>query len=206
MVVFVVFVVVVRGNGDAAGNEADRADGAEDAQAGRPAAAACGDGAFRAAGVSGRGFDVLGQHVFGGDDDRVAVKFAVALHADQRPFAACKVVFDDEIGAVAVVEGDEQVVAVACGVDAHRAGAGRRIGELVVGAVHGVDLCDARGVQVVLGDGVAVGGFQGEGDVAHVGFLSVFLVMGLGGRCSCTGRSALPPSSKTLPYWGRGFV
>ena len=162
-----VFVVVVCSDGDATGDEADRTNGAEDAQGGRAAAGACRYCALRAAGVGGRGLDVFCQHVFGGDDDRVAVKFAVALHADQRPFTACKVVFDDEIGAVAVVEGDEQVVAVACGVDAHRAGAGRRIGELVVGAVHGVDLCDARGVQVVLGDGVAVGVFQGEGDVAH---------------------------------------
>ena len=201
-----VFVVVVCRDGDAAGDEADRADGAEYAQAGRATAVACGDCAFRAAGIGGRGFDVFGQYVFGGDDDGIAVEFAVTLHADQRPFAAREVVFDDEVGAVAVVKGYKQVVAAARGVDADRASTGRRVGELVVRAVHGVDLCDARGVQVVLGDGVAVGGFQGEGDVAHVGFLSVFLVMGLGGRCSCTGRSALPPSSKTLPYWGRGFV
>ena len=82
LVVFVVFVVVVRGNGDTTGNESYRADGAEYAQAGRATAVACGDCAFRAAGIGGRGFDVFGQYVFGGDDDRVAVEFAVTLHAD----------------------------------------------------------------------------------------------------------------------------
>ena len=101
---------------------------------GRPAAAACRYCAFRAAGIGRRGFDVFGEHVFRSDDDRVAVKLAVVLHADQRAFAACEVVFDNEVGAAAVVEGDEQVIAAARGVDAHRAGAGRRIGELVVGA------------------------------------------------------------------------
>ena len=154
-----VFVVVVRGDGDAAGDEADRADGAKNAQGGWATATACGNGAFRTARVGGRCFDVLGQHVFGGDDDRIAVEFAVILHANQRPFAAREVVFDDEVGAAAVVEGDEQVVAAARGVDADRASTGRRVGELVVRAVHGVDLCDARGVQVVVGDGVAFGGF-----------------------------------------------
>ena len=166
-IVFVVFVVVVCRDGDATGDEADRTNGAEYAQGGRPAAAACRYCAFRAAGIGRRGFDVFGEHVFRSDDHRVAVKLAVVLHADQHAFAACEVVFDNEVGAAAVVKGDEQIVAAARGVDAHRAGAGRRIGELVVGAVHGVDLCDARGVQVVLGDGVAVGVFQGEDDVAH---------------------------------------
>ena len=159
MVVFVVFVVVVRGNGDAACNQPHRADGAKNAQGGRPAAAARGNCAFCTASISGGGLNMLGEHVFGGDDDGIAVEFAVILHADQRPFAAREVVFDDEVGAVAVVEGDEQVVAAARGVDAHRAGAGRRVGELVVRAVDGVNLFDARGVQVVVGDGVAFGGF-----------------------------------------------
>ena len=169
-----VFVVVVCRDGDAAGNEADRADGAEDAQGGRPAAAACGNYAFRAAGIGGRSFDVVSEYVFRGDDDWIAVEFAVVLQADQRAFATCEVVFDDEVGAAAVVKGDEQVVAAARGVDAYRPGTGRRIGEPVVRAVHGVNLFDACGVEVVLGDGFAVGGFQGEGDVAHVGFFSGF--------------------------------
>ena len=159
MVVFVVFVVVVRGNGDATGDEADRADGAEDAQGGRPAAAARGNCAFCTASISGGGLNMLGEHVFGGDDDGIAVEFAVILHADQRPFAAREVVFDDEVGAVAVVKGYKQVIAAARGVDADRAGAGRCVGELVVRAVDGVDLFDARGVQVVSGNGVAFGGF-----------------------------------------------
>jgi len=102
---------------------------------------------------------MLGEHVFGGDDDGIAVEFAVILHADQRPFAAREVVFDDEVGAVAVVKGYKQVVATARGVDADRTGAGRCVGELVVRAVDGVDLFDARGVQVVSGNGVAFGGF-----------------------------------------------
>ena len=102
---------------------------------------------------------MLGQHVFGGNNDGVAVELAVTLYADQRPFATREVVFDDEVGAVAVVKGYKQVVAAARGVDAYRAGAGRRVGELVVRAVDGVNLCDARGVQVVVGDGVAFDGF-----------------------------------------------
>ena len=154
-----VFVVVVCRDGDATGDEADRADGAEDAQGGRPAAAARGNYAFRATGIGRRGLNMLGEYVFGGDDHRVAVEFAVALHADQRPFAAREVVFDDEVGAAAVVEGYKQVITAARGVDADRPGTGRRIGELVVRAVDGVDLFDARGVQVVSGNGVAFGGF-----------------------------------------------
>ena len=102
---------------------------------------------------------MLGEHVFGGDDDGIAVEFAVTLHADQSTFAAREVVFDDEVGAVAVVEGYKQVITAARGVDAHRTSAGRRVGELVVRAVDGVNLFDARGVQVVSGNGVAFGGF-----------------------------------------------
>ena len=154
-----VFVVVVCRDGDATGDEANRADGAEYAQGGRATAAARGNYAFRAAGIGRRGLNMLGQHVFGGDDHRVAVEFAVTLHADQRPFAAREVVFDDEVGAVAVVKGYKQVITAARGVDADRTSAGRRVGELVVRAVDGVNLFDARGVQVVVGDGVAFGGF-----------------------------------------------
>ena len=162
---------VVCGKRDAAANEADGANGAENAPFAEAAAAyatsACGYGACHAVCRWGGG-NVVSEDVFGGNDDRVAVECAVVLHADQRAFAACEVVFDDEVGAVAVVKADEQVIAVARGVDAYRAGAGRGVGELVVRTVDGVDLLDACGVEVDLVNGVAFDVFDVEYDLCHV--------------------------------------
>ena len=144
--VFVVFVVVVRGDGDASGDEADRANRGKGRRAN--AAAACGGA------VIGEG---LGKDVFGGDGDRVVVEAAVRLGADQRAFATGVVVVDDELWAAVAVEGDEEVVAVARGADVGQAV------NLVVGAVDGFDVLFARAVERVLGDGVAVGVFEGDG-------------------------------------------
>ena len=142
--VFVVFVVVVRGDGDASGDEADRANRGKGRRAN--AAAACA--------VVGEG---LGKDVFGGDGDRVVVEAAVRLGADQRAFATGVVVVDDELWAAVAVKGDEEVVAVARGADVGQAV------NLVVGAVDGFDVLFARAVERVLGDGIAVGVFEGDG-------------------------------------------
>ena len=146
--VFVVFVVVVRGDGDASGDEADRANRGKGRRA--DAAAACGG----AGAVVGEG---LGKDVFGSDGDRVVVEAAVRLGADQRAFATGVVVVDDELWAAVAVKGDEEVVAVARGADVGQAV------NLVVGAVDGFNVLFARAVERVLGDGVAVGVFEGDG-------------------------------------------
>ena len=109
--------------------------------------------------------------MLGRGDNGVVVDFPICLKADQRPFAAREVVFDNEIGAAAAVEGEQQVVAAARGVNAHRACSGCSISELVVRAVNGFDLFEATAFQPVLGDGLFVGVFQGEGDGCHAVFL-----------------------------------
>ena len=171
VVVMVMFVVVMGGKCDATADEADGANGAEDAPVGEAATAARAATCYRCGtkcAIGRGGGDVVGEDVFGGDDDRIAVEAAVALHTDQRAFAAGKVVLDDKIGTAAVVEGDEQVIAGAGGVNADRAGAGRGVGELVVRAVDGVNLLNAGGVEIVMGDGVAIDVFDVECDLCHL--------------------------------------
>ena len=100
------------------------------------------------------------QHVFWRTRYRVVKQAAVRLHSNQRALSLAEVVFDDESGALAAVEGDEEVVADAVGDEAFRAEAGRRVGKLVVRAVYRLDvLCAASTVEVVLAKGVAAGVF-----------------------------------------------
>ena len=185
--VFVVFVVVVRGDGDASGDEADRAKGGKGCRAD---VAACGG----AGAVVGEGF---GEEVFGGDDDRVAVEAAVGLGADQRAFAAGVVVVDDE-RALAVAEGDAQVVAVARG-----ANVGQAV-KLVPGAVNGFDVLFARAVERVLGDGVAVCVFEGDGVQGRKSFAGWGGCVGVGGAPRRTLWSVLWGQTPPCRQRGRG--
>ena len=185
--VFVVFVVVVRGDGDAAGDEADRAKGGKGRRAD---VAACGG----AGAVVGEGF---GEEVFGGDGDRVAVEAAVRLGADQRAFAAGVVVVDDE-RALAVAEGDAQVVAVARG-----ANVGQAV-KLVVSAVDGFDVLFARAAQRVLGDGVAVCVFEGDGVHGRKSFAGWGGCVGVGGAPRRTLWSVLWGQTPPCRQRGRG--
>mgnify|MGYP002751778370 CR=1 FL=1 len=103
---------------------------------------------------------VVCQHVFWRTRYRVVKQAAVRLHSNQRALSLAEVVFDDESGALAAVEGDEEIIADAVGDEAFRAEAGRRVGKLVVRAVYRLDvLCAASTVEVVLAKGVAAGVF-----------------------------------------------
>ena len=100
------------------------------------------------------------QHVFWRARYRVVKQAAVRLHSNQRALSLAEVVFDDESGALAAVEGDEEIIADAVGDEAFRAEASRRVGKLVVRAVYRLDvLCAASTVEVVLSKGVAAGVF-----------------------------------------------
>ena len=97
--------------------------------------------------------------------DRVTGEAAIRLQADQRARLALPiVVFDDQVNAV--IEGNQQVIALALGDETFRADAGRLVGELVVGTIYRFDVQRAAcGVDVVLANGVAAGVVQGEGDL-----------------------------------------
>ena len=163
------FAAVVASQGDTAGDEGDAAKDGERGDAGRSVS------------VQGVGSsDFFGENVLRHGGDGIVKEAAVFLQADERALPAlAEVVFDDKIGTLVTVEGDEQVVADAVGNDALRADAGSKVGDLVVNAIHGLDVLGcARGFDVVLANGVAGGVLQGKVELCHVVaflFFRVFL-------------------------------
>ena len=163
------FAAVVAGQGDTPGDEGDAA---KDGERG---------GAGRGIGVQGIGSgDFFGKNVLRHGGDGVVKKAAVFLQADEcARLSLAEVVFDDKVGTLVTVEGDEQVVADAVGNDALRADAGGKVGDLVVNAVNSLDvLGGARGFDVVLANGVAGSVLQGKVELCHVVaflFFRVFL-------------------------------
>ena len=154
MVAAVALVAVVAREGDAAGDQANRAQYAQRGECGLVGAQRlCGD-------------DFAGERMFRRARDRIAGKAAVFLHADQRALAAGEVVVDDEVGLAVAVKVDEQVVARARGGEIFRADAGGKVGELVVRAVFSGDVQrSACAINGIFSDDRAIGTVQGEEDL-----------------------------------------
>ena len=147
---------MVAGEGDATGDQTDRAQHAERGKRGLV-------GAQR---LFGDNF--TGERMLRRTRHRIAGKAAIFLHADQRALPPAVVIFDDELGLLVAIKVDEQVIARARSGKPFRAETGGEIGELVVGAVFRRNARGApRGFKLILGDGVASGvvDFKGDGAV-----------------------------------------
>ena len=145
--------VVILGEADTGGNKANRPEYAQR----RPDRLVGTQRLF--------GGDLFGEDVLRRGGDRVTGEAAIRLQADQRARLALPiVVFDDQVNAV--IEGNQQVIALALGDETFRTDAGRLVSELVVGTIYRFDVQRAAcGVDVVLANGVAAGVVQGESDL-----------------------------------------
>ena len=148
---------MVAGEGDATGDQTDRAQHAERGKRWLISAQRL------------LGNDFAGERMLRRAGNRITGKPAVFLHADQRALSLAVVIFDDKLGLLVAIKVDEQVIARARSREAFRAETGGEIGELVVGAVFRRNARGApRGFKLILGDGVASGvvDFKGDG-AAH---------------------------------------
>ena len=147
---------MVADEGNATGDEADRAQHAERGKRGLV-------GAQR---LFGDNF--TGERMLRRTRHRIAGKAAIFLHADQRALSLAVVIFDDKLGLLVAIKVDEQVIARARSREAFRAKPRRQISELIVGTTNRINvLRTARAFEMVLGDGVASGvmDFKGDGAV-----------------------------------------
>ena len=121
-----VFVVVMRSNGNAARRQCYAADDAGNRRRWQAAACCC------------PGTNFARQDVFRSViHHRVDIWRTVSLHTDQRTLAVCEVIFDDQ--AVIVVNAHHEVITAACATDRRRA-ASPGFGKFVVDVVHRFDL------------------------------------------------------------------
>ena len=152
----ITLVTVVAGEGDATGDQTDRAQHAERGKRWLISAQRL------------LGNDFAGERMLRRAGNRITGKPAVFLHADQRALSLAVVIFDDELGLLVAIKVDEQVIARARSRETFRAKPRRQISELIVGTTNRINvLRTARAFEMVLGDGVASGvmDFKGDGAV-----------------------------------------
>ena len=158
-----VFVVVVRGNGNAA---AKQGQSTEDGQSGL---------VHRVGSKGLRCCDFCCQFVLAKGGDGVVVQPAVCLYTHQCALSLAEVVFNDQVGTF--IKSDVEVVSFSFCYQFFRRKTTCFVRELVVRPMHGCYvLRRAVSVNGIGGKGIAGGVFQGQGDAGHVGFPGDFSV------------------------------
>jgi hypothetical protein len=163
VVIVMMFVVVMRGNGNAAAHQGESAEGSQSGLIHRVRRKRLCGGNFRC------------QFVFAKGGDGVIVQPAVCLCANQRTLSLAEIVVDDQVSAI--IKGDIKVITLTIGNQLLWPYSARGVRKLVVGAMHGLNMLRrSAGIQRVGGKGVAGGVFQSQGDVGHNRFPGDFSV------------------------------